>query len=225
MQFVQGDLSNGLPDNVKEQPPFDLYFSSYGTFAHFHDDQSTQIIADICRHASSGALFVGDWLGRYTYEWQDLWHHSVEEEYWMDYGISYIYAEEERSQIDIATFPLRLMCQDEIQRIIDNAAAQAGCEIQPVKYFDRSILIGRHMDTHDYNKHSPVMRYPVNSLFEGYTRTDLESLKVDYVPRPGFDSLNQFFEMFFNATNTLVEYTRALLANYQNDDGFIGPLP
>ena len=60
------------------------------------------------------------------------------------------------------------------------------------------------MDTHDYNKHSPVMRYPINSLFEGYTRTDLESLKVDYVPRPGFDGLNHFFEMFFNATNTLV---------------------
>ena len=225
MQFIQGDLSNGLPDSVKEHPPFDLYFSSYGTFAHFHDDQSTKIIADICRHAPSGALFVGDWLGRYSYEWQDLWHHSAAEEYWMDYGISYIYAEEERSRIDIATFPLRLMCQDEIQRIIDDAAAQAGCQVRPVKYFDRSILIGRHMDTHDYNKHSPVMRYPVNSLFEGYTRTDLESLKVDYVPRPGFDSLNHFFEMLFNATNSLVEYTRTLLANYQSDAGFVGPLP
>lgn len=225
MRFVRGDLSGGLPDVAKSEAPFDLYFSSYGTFAHFHDDQSIKIIADICRHAPDRALFVGDWLGRYTYEWQDLWHHPADREYFMDYRISYIYPEEERDKIDVATFPLRLMCQDEIEGIVQAAAREAGCDIRTLKYFDRSILIGRHMDTGDYNRHCPKLRYAVNSLFEGYTRTDLESLRVDYVPRQGFEPLNNFFEMFFMSVNTLVDYTIALLDNSDGQGGMAGPVP
>jgi len=217
MHFVKGDLSDGLPEVAKEQEPFDLYFSSYGTFSHFHDDQTVKIIADICRHAPDRALFVGDWLGRYSYEWQDLWHHPVDSEYFMDYRISYIYPEEERDKVDVASFPLRLMCREEIERIIADAAREAGCTIRPIQYFDRSILIGRHMDTGDYNRYCPEMRFPVNSLFEGYNRTDLENLQIDFVPRDGFGQLNNFFEMFFMSVNTLVSYTIELLTRYDSE--------
>jgi hypothetical protein len=56
-------------------------------------------------------------------------------------------------------------------------------------------------------------------------RTDLDSLLADYVPRPGFDLLNNFFEMFFMCTNTLVRYTRELLENYDFDARRLGPMP
>jgi SAM-dependent methyltransferase len=223
--FVQGDLSGGLPAVIKEEQPFDLYFSSYGTFSHFDSAQTIRIIADICRHASDKALFVADWLGRYAYEWQELWHHPTDREYFMDYRISYIYPEEARDRHAVASFPLRLVCADEINAMIKAAAQEAGCAIRPVQFFDRSILIGRHMDTGDYNRHCPRMRHAVNSLFEGYTRTDLESLRVDYVPRPGFDALNHYFEAFFMSVNTLVDYTIALLANYDAAQGVVGPVP
>ncbi|MGD9334958.1 MAG: class I SAM-dependent methyltransferase, partial [Desulfobacterales bacterium] len=121
-RFIQTDLSNGLTPEITECPPFDVYFTSYGTFSHFHDDQSMKIIADICRHAPERAIFMGDWLGRYTCEWQDLWHHPADEEYFMDYRISYIYPEEERDQMEISSFPLRLITKDEIMNIINQAS-------------------------------------------------------------------------------------------------------
>jgi SAM-dependent methyltransferase len=214
VRFVQGDLSNGLPDSIKEQAPFDVYFTSYGTLSHFDSQQTAKLVADICDHAPSGSLFVGDWLGRYSYEWQDLWHKSPKKEYFMDYRISYIYPEEERDDADVAVFPLRLVTQDEIMAIIEEAEKASEGSIQPLTFYDRSVLIGRHTDTGDYNKNCPKLRAAVNSLFEGYLRTDLENLLVDFVPREGFDHLNNFFEMLFMSCNTLVTHTTSLLSEY-----------
>jgi len=217
MRFQRADLSAGFPERLRKEEPFDLYFTSYGTFSHFTQAQSIDLVADICRHAPDRALFTGDWLGRWSYEWQDLWDAPLDREYFMDYRISYIYPKEERDKVDVATFPLRLMCREEIETIIEAAAEKAGCRIRPLKTYDRSILVGRHLETGDYNRNCPALRTPINSLFEGYTRTDLEALLVDYVPRPGFDHLNNLFERFFMATNTLVQYTIDLLAGYDAD--------
>lgn len=211
MRFRRADVSDGLPPEVTDEKPFDVYFSSFGTMSHFHDAQSVRIFADICNHASDGSVVIGDWLGRYSYEWQDLWHHPADSEYFMDYRISYIYPEEERDKIDVANFPLRLMTRDEVMRIVGKAEEISGAALEPLAFFDRSIFIGRHMDTGDYNANCPRLRQPVNSLFEGYLRTDLESLLVDHVPREGFAHLNNFFEMFFMSCNALVSYTVALL--------------
>ena len=224
-RFIQGDLSNGLTDELIDSPPFDIYFTSFGTFSHFHDHQSVKIITDICHHAPERTIFMGDWLGRYSYEWQDLWHHPPNEEYFMDYRISYIYPEEERDKVKVESFPLRLITRDEIMKIIDQASKESGVKIKPITFFDRSIYIGRHMDTGDYNVHCPKLRYPVNSLFEGYVRTDLESILVDYVPRSGFDHLNNFFEMFFMSCNTLVKYTISLLSHYDTQEEKLKEIP
>ena len=226
LRFIQGDLSGGLPPEImKDEAPFDFYFTSFGTLSHFTNEQCIKIIADICRHAPDYALFMGDWLGRYTVEWQDLWHHPANQEYFMDYRISYIYPEEERATADITSFPLKLVCRDEVVHIIEQASKEAGVEITPLTFFDRSIFIGRHLDTGDYNKNAPKLRGPVNALFENYVRTDLESLLVDYVPRRGFDHLNNFYEMFFMSCNALIEYTMCLLENYDCETGRLSNVP
>jgi SAM-dependent methyltransferase len=220
LRFETTDISQGMiPGILGEEPPFDLYFTSFGTLSHFTSEQCIKIIADILRHAPDQALFMGDWLGRYTFEWQDLWHHPADQEYFMDYRISYIYPEEERAAADVAAFPLKLVCRREIEDIIKKASQQAGVEIKPLVYFDRSIFIGRHLDTGDYNKNCPKLRGPTNALFETYVRTDLENLLVDYVPRPGFEHLNNFFESFFMSSNALVKYTMGLLGDYDCDTG------
>lgn len=225
VRFIHDDLSNGLPPFVNKSEPFDIYFTSYGTFSHFNNQQSVKLIADICRHAPERALLVGDWLGRYSYEWRDLWHHPADKEYFMDYRISYIYPDEEQDQAPVVSFPLRLMTRDEVMWIIKQASKESGVEIEPVTFYDRSILIGRHMGTGDYNKNCKDIRTAVNSLFEGYVRTDLESLMVDYVARPGFDHLNNFFEMFFMSCNVLVNYTISLLSEYDSEDGKLRKAP
>ena len=225
MRFIREDISNGLPASIAEEEPFDIYFTSYGTLSHFNEHQSVKLLADICRHAPENALFVGDWLGRYSHEWQDLWHHPTDQEYFMDYRISYIYPEDERKHLDVSHFPMRLMNRDEVMRIIHQAASESGVEIKPLTFFDRSISIGRHMDTGDYNKNRLKLRGAVNSLFEGYQRTSLKRLLVDYVPRPGFDHLNNFFEMFFMSWNTLVEHTMFLLSEYDSETEKLRTVP
>ncbi|MGW8195403.1 MAG: class I SAM-dependent methyltransferase, partial [Desulforhopalus sp.] len=214
LRFQKMDLSHGLPFTRQDEEPFDIYLTSYGTMSHFHDDTAVELLVDVCRHARSGAVFIGDWLGRYSYEWQDLWHMSPDEEYFMDYRISYIYPPEERHREDIPVFPLRLMTKQEIMRIVDRAEAESGATIRPVCFFDRSMLVGRHLCTGEYNGHCPDLRLPINSLFEGYVRTDLEKLFVDYVPRKGFDHLNTFYESFFLSCNSLVDHTIAMLAGH-----------
>lgn len=211
VRFIQADLSDGLPASVKELPPFDVYFAGYGTLSHFHDDRAARIIADIAAHSADGAIFVGDWLGRYSYEWQDLWDNPVDREYFMDYRISYIYPEEERGQAEISSFPLRLMTDNEILHIVREAASLSGTELVPTTFVNRSVFVGRHTDTKDYNGNCPRLRSAVNSLFEQAHRTDLDSLIVDYVPAREFDELNRFFSDFFHACNSLVRYTRFLM--------------
>jgi SAM-dependent methyltransferase len=225
VRFICEDLSNGFSDIIGSEDPFDLYFTSYGTLSHFHDDDNVRLIANICRHAPDGAIFVGDWLGRYSYEWQSLWHHPIDQEYFMDYRISYIYPDDDVDSADVSTFPLRLITKDGIMEIIGRASQESGVQISPVAFFDRSIYVGRHMDTGDYNDHAPKLRRLVNSLFEDYSRTDLSGLLVDYVPRQGFGHLNTFFEMFFLSCNALVEYTMELLSNYDVEKGELLSVP
>ncbi len=214
VRFVRGDLSEGLPEEIfRDHRPFDLYFTSYAMLSHFHDDQFLTILGDVCRHAPERALFVGDWLGHYSYEWPRFWLDAPRADYFVDYRMSYLYDEAERRTNDIPSFPLRLMTRDEALGLVREASEESGVPILSLVTFDRSILTGRHTDTREYNPTSPPLRRAINSLFEPQTRTDLEQLFVDYVPRQGFDAVNRFYDGFFRATNDLVSYTVALLEN------------
>lgn len=213
--FVRGDLSNGLDSGLlAEHQAFDLYFSSYGTYSHLTGEMAARLMADAAEHAAPGALLVADWLGRYSYEWQDLWQKPGRDEYFMDYRISYIYPEEERHREDIASFPLRLVARQEVEEAAKQAAKLSRAEFKPVAVFDRSLLVGRHMDTAEYNPNAPALRTAVNSLFEKSVRTDLSRLLVKPVPKPGFESQNRFFDRLFNCGNRLVEYVASLLENH-----------
>ena len=226
VRFVRGDLSEGLPDEIfRDHRPFDLYFTSYAMLSHFRDDQFLTILGDVCRHAPRRALFVGDWLGQYSYEWPRFWLDGPKADYFVDYRMSYLYDEAERRTNEIPSFPLRLMTRDEVLRLVREASEESGVPIHPLVTFDRSILTGRHTDTREYNPTSPPLRSAINSLLEPQTRTDLEQLLVDYVPRRGFDAVNRFYEGFFRATNDLVSYTVALLEDPVQADRELPGLP
>ena len=210
--FRQGDFSNGLP--VKNEA-FDIYFTSYGTFSHNHDDQTVKLLSDIASSCKTGAIVVCDWLGKFSYEWQELWTLDTDQETFMDYRISYIYPPEERQSADIQSFPLRLLSRNEAMKIIGDASAQSGVEIKLSRCFDRSIFVGRHIDTAEYNSYCSPIRQSVNSLLEPNVRTNLETLIIDYMPRAGFEQQNKFLEGFTMCWNTLVQHTMGFLSEYQ----------
>jgi len=220
MDFRQGDFSVGLPVS-KDEPPYDIYFTSFGSLSHLTEDQTVRLFSDIVRHANDGALIVGDWLGRYSYEWQELWDADTDTEQWMDYYISYIYPPDQmkktRKKLDKLT--LRLLCREEVERITDRVKKKTGARLVQKDIFDRSLFVGRHIDTGDYNKYLKPYRRAVNKLHENNLRTYLEPLLLDYRPKPGFEFVNMFFDQLQASWNALIRYTMEICERYDDDKG------
>ncbi len=216
MAFEQADFAQGLPVGDDERP-YDLYFTSYGTCSHHNDDETfINMLAQIARRVEEYCVVVCDWLGRYSYEWQSLWTNDLSQNRNMDYVVSYIYDRDEREarRDELQHLYLRLVSRREAEGMIAEAMKRSGVEITPLKYFDRSGLTGRHMDTGDYNRHARPLREAVNSLHEANLRTNLDTVMFNYVPKKGFDFLNDYFENLQMCWNTLVEYTECLLDHY-----------
>ena len=226
--FEQADFSQGLP-LAKGEKPYDLYFSSFGTCSHHNDDRTfINMMADIAKRTEDYALVVCDWLGRYSYEWQTLWENDLSKNRNMDYVVSYIYEKEERElrRDELQHLTLRLVCRQEAEEMISRAAAKAKTEIKPLRYFDRSVFTGRHMDTGDYNPHAQPMRQAVNSLHEANMRTHLSDLLINYAPKAGFEFLNDYFEHLQVCWNTLIDSVGEMLDAYdEKSETFEGKLP
>lgn len=220
LQCVWGDFSQGLPVEKTEQP-FDIYLTSYGALSHLNEEKTVRLFVYIVNHAENGSILVGDWLGRFSYEWQQLWNNDLSKEFWMDYVISYIYPAQFRNKVELASLNLRLLCQEEINRIIKRVREESGVKLELECLFDRSIFVGRHIDTGDYNPYlkSQQLRRLVNSLFERNYRTDLNQLLIEYHPHSEMSFLNKFFDQFQFCWNKLIQHTMQLLLEYDEDYG------
>lgn len=209
--------------------PYDLYFTSYGTCSHHNEDRTmVNLLADIAGQTRDYSLIVCDWIGRYSYEWQTLWTDDPAALPNMDYVVSYIYSAEERARRrrQLQHLTLRLVSRGEAEDMARQAGEKAGIPVKPLVFFDRSIFTGRHMDTREYNPFAQPIRTAVNSLHETNIRTDLNSVLLDYHPRPGFDVLNNCFEHIQVCWNTLVGYTNILLNLYdQKQQRYVSPPP
>ncbi len=220
MSFRQVDFTHGL-SSLDGEKPYDLYFSSYGTCSHHNDDETAiELLADIARQVDDYALIVCDWIGRYSYEWQTLWTNDLDEIRNMDYVVSYIYdpEERERRRDQLQHIRLRLVSRREAERIISEASSRSGVSIKPLRWYDRSVFTGRHMDTGEYNPHAQPIREAVNSLHEANQRTNLNLLPIDYAPKAGFEFINDYFENLQMCWNRLVLYLDELLHLYNQTE-------
>jgi len=223
VNFYKGNFSNGLPLDEDEQP-YDLYFTSYGTLSHCNDEELEKLFIDIADHANNGSLILCDFIGRYSYEWQDLWTNELEKQPYIDYLINYLYAEEDRDRVEVSSFPLRLMSPAEVLSVLESAAHKAGVELKVERFFDRSLFVGRHIETGMYNGNPQPLRLMVSSLFERGLRTYFPDLKVSYRPRPGFDLQNESLQTLADSWNALVDYTMVLMKHYDSDEELL-PYP
>ncbi|MCA9772965.1 MAG: class I SAM-dependent methyltransferase [Myxococcales bacterium] len=221
VEFVVGDLSEGLGE-AKEDEPYDVFFSSYGSLSHLDDSQMRRLVADVVANSRGPCLFVADLVGRYSVEWPCYWR---EGEAMRDYSMSYLYSEDVRARVEPDHFPLRYWSAAEFEAFMESAVDAAGGVIEGRRIRDRSILVGRHMDTREYNPHARSIRAAVNSLHEFYQRTDLESLIFDYAPELEAPELNAFFESFQMAWNAVVYAAIDALDDWSNKDRLREPPP
>ncbi len=205
-RFLQADLREGLPFDAAE-PPFDIYFASFGTLSHLGEDDTVKLLVEIAQQADDGAIILVDWLGRYAYEWVELWDADLSREHWMDYRISYIYSAEERKTREIDSFPLRLLAADEARRVFQRVSQASGVALAEKDLFDRSLFVGRHMESGDYNAQARPLRSAVNRLHEPLCRTELETLLFDLHLPAGCDGPADVLRRVNADWNALVRFT------------------
>ncbi|MCR4419993.1 MAG: class I SAM-dependent methyltransferase [Clostridia bacterium] len=210
VEFARANFCEGLPSGPGGRG-FDLYFTSYGTLSHCDDAELEQLLVNIAAQAPPGAIVVGDWLGRYSYEWQSLWTHEVEQVPTINYVISYLAPDANREKQPYTSFPLRLMSRPEVTRVVERAGKRGHAGLRILSFFDRSVFVGRHMDTRQYNAYALPLRRAVNSLLEPGVRTDLATLKLECHPREGFPDQNRVLAGMADNWNRLVDLAAALL--------------
>ncbi len=224
VSFVVGDLSEGLGD-IKNDAPYDIYFSSYGSLSHLNDAELARLLEDIHEHSHGQAVLVADLVGRYSYEWQCYWDDPpAGGDTMRTYSMSYLYPPELLDRVEPERFPLRFWTAAEFDEHVRATIGNKGGRVIKNELRDRSILVGRHMNTGEYNRHAQPLRREVNCLHEFNVRTDLEALVFDYTPKPGFDRLNAFFDKFQMAWNAVV-YAAIEALERANDPDWLGEPP
>lgn len=211
ISFRKMDLRRGLDESIVGKRPFDIYFSSYAALSHLEYDQVRNLVLEIAEHAAPNSLLVLDFLGRFSIEWPGYWNARSESEKVMLYSMSYLYTDGILSEEEPEKFPVRFWTGDEIPILCEQVYNETHIKINPHYVFDKSILIGRHVDTREYNRNVKPVRRMVNRLHEDYMRTDLESLIIGRVPQSSIEVLNNFYKKTIFSWDTIIKFTRLRL--------------
>jgi SAM-dependent methyltransferase len=214
VQFARADLREGLGPVKEEQASFDMYLSAYGALSHLDTADLQDLLVDICEHGHHGSLVVLDLLGRYSMEWPHYWSATNDVEKWRPYSMSYLHPDGERPG-NIETFPIRFWAGDEVNGLIREVGRRSNVRLEVLRMLDRSIMVGRHVDTGEYNRRLKPMRRRVNRLHEDYIRTDLDTLLFDRTTLPvhPIAEVNTFFDKLIDSWNTLVDFCHQRLAD------------
>ncbi len=228
--FAQADLRAGLGRLKTEQDPFDIYFSAYGSLSHLARQDLVRLLQDICQHSGNESLVVLDLLGRYSIEWPDFWSAEAESEKVQDYTMSYLYSPATRKKIECETFPLRFWSGTEVKELADELTSATGVGVEVLKLMDRSLLVGRHTDTQEYNPRVQPIRRLINSLHEDYLRTNLGELVIEPKSVPDHPLIAPQLRQLIASWNVVVEYCQqrlwqsCSLRELSGWDGFPKPL-
>ncbi len=204
--FREWDLTQGLPPEVASAN-FRIFFSSYGTLSHLDESDLEALIEEILERTGERSVFVADLLGRFSYEWPCYWSEDGSRK---PYSMSHIVPPALRKGPSVDSFPMRFWGGEEFREFVGKAASARKIRIVNRLLRDRSLLVGRHLDTREYNPSAPPLRWNVNSLFERNRRTPLENLRFSYQERKGFAEENRFFHHLTGAWNALVESAERL---------------
>jgi SAM-dependent methyltransferase len=224
VRFEWGDLRDGLAA-VASEPAFDIYTSSYGSLSHLDGPGLVSCLSDIVRHAAPGAVVVLDLVGRYSPEWPCYWPATTESAKVRPYSMSYLYEESERLN-DVERFPLRFWTGGEIRDLCKQLAAGTSVAVEPVAILDRSVFVGRHVDTGEYGCRLPPLRGLVNRLYEQNVRTPLDQLRVDHSLLSSDAAVDRFFRTLTESWNRVIDFTLERLTRGRVDlvalDGWSG---
>ncbi|MDO9097481.1 MAG: class I SAM-dependent methyltransferase [Candidatus Methanoperedens sp.] len=174
VRFEQADLNRGFP--LADEQPFDIYFSSYSSLSHLAPDKLQMLVEEIFNHANPGAIIVFDLFGKYSLEWPKYWNES---RMMLPYNMAYLIPPESCNTGTIQWFDVCYWTPSMLFQLLETAAKKTGTGIQIVQCIDRSIFVGRHVETGLFGAPSFNYRYQVNRFFDRDYRGELEHLLID----------------------------------------------
>jgi len=179
IKFVQADLSEGFP--LLDDSPYDIYFSSYGSLSHLTSRELEELTRQIFSHISDCGYMVFDLHGRYSPEWPKYWDKDCSLP--LPYNMAYLLPPERQNHENIEWFDVTYWNSQELIQLIEQAAASAKRNVEIITLRDRSIFVGRHMDTSLFKKQKHQIRGTLNRLFDYDHRGDIGNLNlnIDYL--------------------------------------------
>jgi SAM-dependent methyltransferase len=175
VRFLEANLSEGFPRSG--EPSFHIYFSSYGSLSHLTVVELEQLSQQIFAHAADGSLMVYDLYGRCSPEWPLFWDRSAAEP--LPYNMAYLLPPHEQDPETIDWFPVMFWTARELLGVIQRAGLASGTRSNVLTLKDRSILVGRHMDTCLFKPIRLGVRHQVNRLFDRDYRGQTTGLNLD----------------------------------------------
>jgi SAM-dependent methyltransferase len=190
--FVRGDMRDRVPAGN-----YDLYLSCGVPYSHLTPEELEQTLKNLfsaARTSRRPSAVVVDVLGRYSIEWTSRWDNRR----W-PYRMSFFATDR-----SVARTNMTFYSGAELRALVERAAAGASCPLRGVDTYDRSIAVGRHTTTGEFNPDLPPYRTLVNGLANPNVTVDWESLffnvSIPNAPRP----VTEFFDGFSRAWNELV---------------------
>lgn len=192
LNFQEADIRLGIPDN-----PTEIYLSCGVPYSHLTEAETQDVLGHIFRAIKKNktqSLIVIDVLGRYSIEWVSQWEHSR----WA-YRMSFLAEAQEQED-------MMMSCHyaHDLKSMVVQASKQENCQIQDIEFFDRSVMVGRHTSTREYNSAIPPYREIINSLYESGHTTNFRELLFQSPSAQAPSPVKEFFESFSRIWNQVV---------------------
>ncbi len=214
VSFDYGNLEEGLPPAILREKPFDLYFSSYGSLSHLHPEALRQLFEQIFKHAKTGSVLIFDIHGKYSPAWPKYW--SMEKTF-LPYTMAYLVPGDKRKEENVEWFNICYWDIDNLKDLISQCAVSAGVETNILYTLDRSIFIGRHIDTGLLSGKSMPLRYQVSRLLDHGYRGEVEHLKINLDHLEPYKNINpkawERISDFMKKWNKVIYLLEALMNN------------
>ena len=182
--------------------PFDLVLSTGVPFSHLRPDELRTALTALFATVPGGhrCAAVVDVLGRWSLEWTPNWGRET----WR-YAMSFFAGTD-----DVPHSEMTFHSRESLWSAITDAAAAAGVRVRTAAFRDRSVAVGRHTATGEFDPHVPPFRTLVNRLYAGETAFGLDDLAMAAPVGPAPQEVLRFFDRFAGAWNDRLADARTI---------------
>lgn len=209
MKFKTMDISGEY--SFLDEEPFDIYLSTYSSPSHLTGVELCNLVENIFKHTTRKSYLLLDLFGKYSPEWPCYWNSNEE---MLQYNMAWLHLPKTITSSEVDSYFVKFWECNSLIELLNNIACKLNKTIK-ISTKDRSIFVGRHIDTGFYNENPQPLRYQVNRLFDRDYEGRVADLKADFnflnsyveISSPVLQRINLYQEKW----NTVIDFCSALI--------------